>query len=236
MRQLLVLLLSIPALISVGCMNSKSSYDMGASMDTGADSGSAGGTSSTDTASTVDTADTGAELPTPYWYGLDAEVVINSGAITDATFLVRVSGQDTSLSENCAGARGLRSAERLELSPDPTIYEWWSIETDPDDGSCEGADALPTSFYLGLGAMHVDVLPALTRAGLDSDALAEGLYGAYASIPGGDSFCGGESVNACVFGYAGTAKAFSGQSVAVTNPPIPDGVYGVTAAFYFPVP
>jgi len=238
MRQLLRIGLSIPALtaalILIGC---GAKNDDGATADTASPSGADGGTSDTGADSTTadDSGDTGPGLPAPYWYGLDAEVSLTDGALVDATFRVRVSGQDTSLPVNCVGERALESAALLDIAPDPMIYQWWRIETAPDDGTCEGADALPTSFYLGLGELHIDVLPALTRAGLDADAVAPGLYSAYASIPGGEAFCGGDTSDACVFGYAGTPTDFDEGAKAVTNAPLPDGLYGVTAAFYFPV-
>jgi hypothetical protein len=227
---LLALALPGAALLLLGC-SSNSKGDAGA-FDT--DGASAGGDA--DTAAPPDDSDTEV-LPDPTWFTLDATLTLEKGALVGGAVRLQIWGEDPSLDPNCASERAVVSATEVD-PPDAAIFHWWALETAADDGKCDGADGLPAGFYLGLGALHKELVPALVDHGLDAEALSTTLYGAYASLPplsaSDPNYCGGDADSACVYGYAGTADDFAASGEAVLKAPLPDGTYTVVSAYLFP--
>ncbi len=232
-RWLALLMLGIPAL-TLGCANRKLA---GASSDTG--SGGGGGAVSSGDTAWVDTGSAGGGsgpgLPPPAWFTVDADLTIGDGELTGLALSVLVWGDDTSEAMSCSSERAVLSFEPMELTPDQQITRWWYIQTEPDSSSCLGAAALPEGFWLGLGGIHVDLLPALARAGLEG---ADGIYGVYASIPSDGeerSFCGGTAATACVYGYAATPEGLAGEAEPSEGGALADGSYDTVTAWFFPV-
>ncbi len=232
-RWLAFLMLGIPAL-ALGCVDPKLT---GAYSDTGAGGGD-GMAGSPDTAG-VDTGSegggSGTGLPTPAWFTVDADLTIGEGKLTALAVRVLVWGDDTSADMNCSSERTVLNFESMELTPDQQITRWWYVQTEPDSSDCLGAAALPEGFWLGLGAVHVDLLPALARAGLED---AGGIYGVYASIPSDGeerTFCGGTAATACVYGYAATPEGLAGDGAPTEGGALADGSYDTVTAWFFPV-
>jgi hypothetical protein len=107
-----------------------------------------------------------------------------------------------------------------ELTPDPTVWAWWTLDVVPLDEPCE--EALPTTLGLGVGELVGDIRARLGT--VEHDEVADSLYGAYLASDDGVVY---------VFGYAGTDGDLAGEDAA-SNPP-GDGVYHLAPLYVFPL-
>lgn len=187
--------------------------------------------SADDTADDSDTmsADSGAQ--TPAWYTVGATANLSGGALTALTVNYTLLPETPSDGPICESLRAPISAIDVP-SPDAAIYHWWLVELPQDDGACEGAEGLPTTLLLGLGALHPDIVAGLKD---DADQAAAGsLYGAYIATDGvGED---GQAEAIYVYGYAGTAADLAGETIPVTAPPAPDGDYSLTPVYVLKLP
>lgn len=184
-----------------------------------------------DTADDSDTmsADSGAQ--TPSWYTVGASATLSGGLLTALTVTYTLLPETPSEGPICDSPRAPIAA--LDVAPpDPAIYHWWLVELPGDDGGCEDAEPLPTTLLLGLGAMHPDIVAGLEAD--DAEDAASSLYGAYVATDGVSE--DGQAETVYVYGYAGTAQDFEGQTVPVSTPPAPDGEYTLTPVYVLKLP
>lgn len=173
--------------------------------------------------------DTAPGLPDATWARLSGQLALVDGAVDIAGSSLAWSFYDASLTSVCAYAAPIATASEL-TPPDPSVYGWWSVSTDDtdDDGSC--AYARPAELELGLGAVDPQLYPAMANADVDDSASP---YGLYAKV-GWDAI--DEDTPLWVFGIAGTDGAFDGSEPAVSEAPLPDGVYTLEPLHLFSVP
>jgi hypothetical protein len=188
-------------------------------------------TGSDDTADDSDTMSADSGVLPPAWYTVGATASLSGGLLTALTVTYSILPETPSDGLICESLRAPISAVDVP-SPDPTIYHWWLVELPGDDGACEGAEVLPTTLLLGLGALHADIV-----AGLKDDAeqaAAGSLYGAYVATDGVQE--DGQAESIYVYGYAGTPADLAGETIPVAAPPAPDGDYTLTPVYVLKLP
>jgi hypothetical protein len=105
----------------------------------------------------------------PSWWSLAAAVLIEESLPVqdDASVTIRL------IDEQAGPASPLCQAsyEALEIdvldSPDSSIFHWWQLSLGEPDTDCSSHQLarIPTSFELGVGALHPDIVSLLEPAG-----------------------------------------------------------------------
>ena len=173
--------------------------------------------------------DSGAvEDPDPYWFALDAEVVIVEVVPVEVVVSLRLHPEDSEWGALCTDAPEVLAFEESAV-PDPLVYTWLQLDLAGDLGACSGAERVPRTMMLGLGELYDPIVPGVEQHGLGE--VKDSLYGAYASFdaPVGDGLTG----TTYAYGYAGTEDDRLGTTPAVDDGPLPDGRYLVTAWYLF---
>ena len=161
------------------------------------------------------------------WFGVDALVTVEANQVAGVVVTHKLYAEDPAEGVLCVSERAATEIIVLEESPDEIVWHWVEVATDGDDGGCEASSVLPQRLRLGLGGLYPDVTPGVVDAGLQP----ENMYGAYASLdaPGGD----GIEDTTYAYGYAGSPSNRAGETLALTEGPLADGAYIVTAWYLF---
>lgn len=169
----------------------------------------------------------------PAWFTPDGLLEVLDGALVSAVLDLRVHDADASPEPLCVARRQASGIETAVVTPDPSVFHWWVLTLDPAVDGCGDSVVLPDRLALGLGRMHPELEPAVEWADVAADP--EGLYGAYASFGELDIEAAAEST-AYAFGFAGTDRDRSGDTLVVDAAPVPDGQYFLTGFYLFPLP
>jgi hypothetical protein len=183
------------------------------------DTAEPGGTS-LDTANDADDTGTTEEA---VWWRLSGQLQILKGQPDREQSTLHITLLTGDLQVLCTAAVAIDGLLEAKALPHADIYTWWLLSPGEDDGGC-GEKALPgSSFYLGFGAMHPDILPGLQG---DPDiADPDALNGAYASLDAGETLL--------VFGAAGPMEVWVSGGEPATGPPISDGAWRFEAVYTF---
>lgn len=171
-----------------------------------------------------DTGDGESDSATPVWWRLGATLLLEDGDIDDeeSTLDLSLSAEDGVLI--CEEELPLVRSTFSSGTPDEVVLAWWRMTTSEPTGACaEWATPLPDTIYLGIGELHPDILASLDLLGLAS--VSDSLNGAYVSLDGGETVY--------VYGVAGSAAAFSGESPAADELPLFDATWTVLAVYPF---
>lgn len=120
--------------------------------------------------------------------------------------------------EACTVSTDVVSVTPAAAPAGPTVYAWWDLQIvrPKDQPDCPGP--LPGALGVGIGAMDVDLLPALADLELDPSSL----FGLYVQEDGGPVW---------VLGVAGTAEQFAGERPASVADGLPPGAYQFEGVF-----
>ena len=88
---------------------------------------------------------------------------------------------------------------------------------------------LPSQIYLGVGALHPELIAVAGRVPEIPESGPETLNGAYARI-------GSSTEDIWVFGFAGDVPAWEGTSGPSSVAPLPDGIWTLAGVYGFPLP
>ncbi len=180
-----------------------------------------------------DTSEDTDTLATAAWFSLGANLTLTDGVLEDLELVLDFHDGSEELMVDCQEIREVAGVLASTSTPDPSIFHWWWVTLGAPTVSCVSPGQLPEDLYLGLGSLHPEVGSRLLRRGLEG--VAGSLYGAYALVENDQLDRDAADQLALAYGYAGTEEGFTGDTVAVTAGPLPDGVYEVSGVFLFPL-
>jgi len=182
--------------------------------------------------------DTGAELEPgadayeePSYWRMSGTLLVNEGQIQSELSFLQVSIIGDAGSELCLDSIGIASSSRQGESPEPGVQAWWRVmRTEPESGSClaeEYSMPLPKPVYVGLGAMHPEILAVLAGE-TDRDSV-EGsrMRSVYASM--------GAAADVWVFGVAETTSEEEVEIDPSTGGVSVDGNWKFEGLYSFPL-
>lgn len=166
----------------------------------------------------------------PSWWSLAASVLVEEAQpVADDTSL-----EGWLLSEEADTDTPICSATFVPATltetkpPDESIFHWWQIELQHQDGDCSGSQLhwFPETIEIGVGALHPDIAALLEPAGYEQ---IEGyLYGAYLRQ-------GEQQGEVWAWGIAGTPASFDGEAEPVSAAPLPNGTYQMLPLYLLPL-
>lgn len=181
-----------------------------------------------DTAEPADT-DSSLDVTAATWTGLSGNLELQDGAVVLESSSLSWTYFDGDIASICSSTVALASAE-VSSTPDPSVLAWWVVTEDPDADTSDCPLRRPNQLELGLGVLDPSLAPAIDASDLDASAAP---YGLYARV-GWDTL--EETTPVWIFGVAGTTGAFDGSAPAVTEGPLPDGMYEMRPLHLFAVP
>lgn len=168
----------------------------------------------------------------PSWWRLKASLRVVAGQLVASGSELEVTVLDRDGTELCTELFLVESTNTVPALPDPSILVWWSVERGEGSGECTAVvdlTSLPSQIYLGVGALHPELIAVAGRVPEIPDSGPETLNGAYARI-------GSSMQDIWVFGFAGDVPAWEGTAGPSSVAPLPDGIWTLAGVYGFPLP